>query len=277
MQKLKALAVEKPWGRVDLPDMFGNPDGRRIGEIWYQADAREDLPLLVKYIFTSERLSIQVHPDDDQARAAGLPHGKEEAWYILDAEPGACVGIGLTRPLSPEAFRAAALDGSLERLIDWKPVTRGQCYFIPAGTVHAIGAGITLVEVQQNVDVTYRLYDYGRPRERHLEAGVAASRLEPYRRPAVEAQPGEARRLVSDAEAPFRLDLRRLETGEEDGLPPEERLWFIPLCGRGMIGGQPWAKGDCWLIDGDDRLTVEEDGAALLAAARRGAGASPTY
>lgn len=277
MQKLKAWAVDKPWGRIDLPPMFDNPDGRRVGEIWYQADGGDDLPLLVKYIFTSERLSIQVHPDDDQARAAGLPHGKEEAWYILDAEPGACVGIGLTRPLSPKAFRAAALDGSLERLIDWKPVKRGQCYFIPAGTVHAIGAGITLVEVQQNVDVTYRLYDYGRPRERHLEAGVAASRLEPYRRPPVEARPGEGRRLVSDAEAPFRLDLRRLEAGEAGGLPPDERLWFIPLGGRGTIGGQPWATGDCWLIDGNVRLTVEEDGAALLAAARRGPGAHPVH
>ncbi|MGE4322901.1 MAG: phosphoheptose isomerase, partial [Sphingobium sp.] len=189
--------------------------------------------------------------------------------YILDAEPDARLGIGLTRPLSPAAFRAAALDGSLEDLIDWKPVKAGDCFFIPAGTVHAIGAGITLAEVQQNVDVTYRLYDYGRPRELHLDDGAAVSRLEPYRRLPVEARLGEERRLVSDEEAPFWLDLRALNAGEQVDLPGDERLWFLPLSGTGAVDDQRWSKGECWLIDGQARITVEDSGAALLAAARR--------
>ena len=89
------------------------PAGERIGEVWFTDGA--DLPLLAKYIFTSERLSIQVHPDDEQARARGLPQGKSECWYILDAEPGATLGLGLKREMGKEELRAAALDGSIER------------------------------------------------------------------------------------------------------------------------------------------------------------------
>jgi mannose-6-phosphate isomerase len=154
--RLTTKYVEKPWGRTDLPAIFPNPDGRRIGEIWFDGPEGQHPPLLVKYIFTSEKLSIQVHPNDAEARERGLPGGKEECWYILDAEPGATLGIGLKRPLNAEELRAAALDGSIEALMDWKPVKPGDFFFIPAGTVHAIGAGITLVEAQQNVDVTYR-------------------------------------------------------------------------------------------------------------------------
>src|SRR3546814_988628 len=95
---------------------------------------------------SSEKLSIQVHPNDEQARERGLPGGKEECWYILDAEPDAKLGIGLTRRLSGEELRAAALDGSIEQLMDWKDVKAGDFFFIPAGTVHAIGAGLKLVE-----------------------------------------------------------------------------------------------------------------------------------
>src|SRR3546814_17216030 len=101
-----------------------------------------------------------VHPNDAQARERGLPGGKEECWYILDAEPDAKLGIGLTRRLSGEELRAAALDGSIEQLMDWKAVNAGDFFFIPAGTVTDIGAGLKLVEVQQNFDVTSRLYDY---------------------------------------------------------------------------------------------------------------------
>src|SRR3954469_1829339 len=109
--KLRARQVEKPWGREALPPPFGDTGGRRIGEIWFEGPG--DLPLLAKYIFTSEALSVQVHPDDDAARARGLRSGKSECWYIIDAEPGATLGLGLTRDVSKEELRAAALDGSI--------------------------------------------------------------------------------------------------------------------------------------------------------------------
>ncbi len=159
--KLAKHLVEKPWGRTDIPAQFGDINGRRIGEIWYEAPDGRPLPILVKWLFTSEKLSIQVHPNDDQARARGLPSGKEECWYIVDAEPGAVLGMGTTQPLNSAELRAASLSGEIEQLMDWKPVKAGDYFYIPAGTVHAIGAGITLVEVQQYADITYRLYDYG--------------------------------------------------------------------------------------------------------------------
>ena len=123
--KLHTKSVEKPWGRTELPSIFPNPDAKQIGEIWFDGPEGRHLPLLVKYIFTSEKLSIQVHPNDAEARERGLPGGKSECWYILDAEPDAVLGIGVKEPLSAEALRAAALDGSIEQLMDWKPVAKG--------------------------------------------------------------------------------------------------------------------------------------------------------
>jgi len=134
----------------------------------------------VKYIFTSEKLSVQVHPNDAQAGRAGeFDTGKEERRLVIDAEPGATLGIGFKEPISADAMRAAALDGSIADLLAWHPVRAGD-FCIPAGTVHAIGAGVSLIEIQQNSDITYRLYDYGRPRSLHLDKGVAVARGELY-------------------------------------------------------------------------------------------------
>jgi mannose-6-phosphate isomerase len=258
--RLTTKYVEKPWGRTDLPAIFPNPDGRRIGEIWFDGPEGQHPPLLVKYIFTSEKLSIQVHPNDAEARERGLPGGKEECWYILDAQPGATLGIGLKRPLNAEELRAAALDGSIEALMDWKPVKPGDFFFIPAGTVHAIGAGITLVEAQQNVDVTYRLYDYGRPRELHLDDGVAVSRAGPYPLPARNVPLGSDTRLMPGE--PFALEMRALAAGETLDLPP---CWFIPLSGAGSIDGQTWRGSDCWLTKSETELRVREKADVLIA------------
>lgn len=251
MQKLVPHYVEKPWGRTDLPSIFAAAAGRQIGEVWFESADGRDLPLLVKYIFTGDRLSIQVHPNDAQAIASGLTRGKEEIWYILDCEPGATLGIGLIAPMTPDQFRAAAQDGSLEQWIDWRPVKPGDCYFIPAGTIHAIGACITLAEIQQNADVTYRLYDYGRPRKLHLEEGVAVSRLIPYDRALTQALPGSEARLIGDDEAPFSLDLRHWKKDQSVSVPKGKQMWFTPLSGAGTVNGLSWEEGDCLLLEGD--------------------------
>ncbi len=268
-QKLRPHYVEKPWGRTDLSPIFAPPQGRRIGEIWFESPDGRDLPLLFKYIFTSERLSIQVHPDDAQAVNKGLTRGKEEIWYILDCKPGAMLGIGLTAALSPDQFRAAAQDGSLEQWIDWKPVKPGDCYFIPAGTVHAIGAGIILAEIQQNADITYRLYDYGRPRALHLEDGVAVSRLVPYDRDLIEAPLGRETRLIGDGEAPFSLDLVHWTADQHVSVPNGKLLWFTPLAGAGTVNGLSWEKGDCLLLKGDCAFTLTAGPASALLAIPR--------
>src|SRR6187402_814057 len=177
---LETKTVEKPWGKDVLPAPFATPAGRRIGEIWFVPPA--DLPqLLVKYLFTSEKLSVQVHPSDAQTIAAGLGRqGKEECWLVIDAEPGATLGIGFKSAVDGEAMRAAALDGSIEDMLVWHPVKAGDFFYIPANTVHAIGGGCSIIEIQQNSDITYRLYDYGRPRELHLDEAIAVARGEPH-------------------------------------------------------------------------------------------------
>jgi mannose-6-phosphate isomerase len=169
--------VEKVWGRNDLPSPFAAPEGKRIGEIWFEPPP--ELPqVLVKYLFTSEKLSVQVHPSDADALPGEA--GKEECWLVLDAEPGASLAIGFREEVPPERIEASARDGSIEDLLEWHPASAGDLFYLPAGTVHAIGPGLALVEVQQASDTTFRLYDYGRPRDLHLERAMAVAKGEPY-------------------------------------------------------------------------------------------------
>ena len=172
--RLEPSLREKVWGKTHLAPWF--PDSaERIGEAWYLAD--RELPLLVKLIFTSERLSVQVHPDDGEDG----PRGKTEMWHILAADPGATIALGFRQPITRQRLREATLSGEIEQLVNWLPVKAGETYFTPAHTVHAIGAGIVLCEIQQNSDVTYRLWDYGRPRPIHVDQAVPISR--PHRAP----------------------------------------------------------------------------------------------
>lgn len=259
--KLQKHLVEKPWGRTDIPAAFGDMGGRRIGEIWYESDKPAELPILVKWLFTSEKLSIQVHPNDAQAQARGMPSGKEECWFIVDAAPGAVLGIGTTRPLSAHELREASLSGEIEKLMDWKPVKAGDYFYIPAGTVHAIGAGITLVEVQQYADITYRLYDYGRPRELHLDDGVAVSIAVPY----ADARSGHAaagQQLVGGPH--FNLWLVNSDS-DIAALPKTGLRWVIPLAGWADIGGEKAAIGDCMIADSQDEMMMSKDAQLLIA------------
>ena len=255
--KLERRYVEKPWGVTVLPAMFDPPGGKRIGEVWYTGGG--DLPLLLKYLFTSERLSVQVHPDDAYARAHGLPHGKTECWYVLDAEPDATIALGLLHEVSKDDLRAAALDGSIERLMNWKPIRAGDVFFVPPGTIHAIGSGITLLEFQQNIDLTYRLYDYGRPRELHLDDGIAVADPAPY--PAALAQ------HLADSETRTLVDGPHftLVHSTGDALHDRQR-WIIPIEGDVRSGRDSAGPGDCLLLESGD--TLECDGARLLIGAR---------
>lgn len=247
--KLARHYVEKPWGRTQLPPMFDAPARQRTGEVWFGHEA--DLPLLAKYIFTSERLSIQVHPNDDQARERGLANGKSECWYVLEAEPGATLGLGLTRRIGADELRAAALDGSIEELMVWRPVSAGDFVFVPPGTVHAIGAGISLLEFQQNSDVTYRLYDYGRPRPLHLDDGVAVSEPAPFSDSLVQhLRPDDERVLV---EGPH---FTVVQSGEDQ---LRDRLrWILPLSGTARAGEAVAGPGDCLLVQPGQALETSE-------------------
>ncbi len=139
------------------------------------ATRRSDSLLLLKLLFTSQPLSIQVHPDDAFAHAMRLPKGKTEAWYVLSAAPEAKVALGLSRRLTPQQFRDAVDGGSISDLVAWRPVSANDVIFVPAGTIHAIGAGLVIAEIQQRSDVTFRLFDYGRKRELHIESAIAVA------------------------------------------------------------------------------------------------------
>ena len=266
-RKLVEKRVEKVWGRRDLPDMFGGTYGgeQPLGEIWFEDPDGADLDLLIKYLFTSERLSIQVHPDDEAAARKGYRRGKDEAWIVLRAEPDATIGVGFREHLSREQLRAAALDGSIAELIDWRPAAPGDILFSPAGTVHALGAGLTLVEVQQNVDLTYRLFDYGRPRELHLDEGIEASDPAPYVNRAVSVRRPDGREIVAKGPA-FTLERwSHLDGAGRLHASPARPVWLIPISGAGAVAGDPLEVGSVWLVDEEADLDIQA-GSELYAA-----------
>ncbi len=196
----------RPWGTLDLSPIYpNNKFEEKIGEAWLTGDAcqvangplkgkslaelssqygRElvgdaapdpnRFPLLLKFLFPHEKLSVQVHPDDDAARRVGQPWGKTECWYVAHARPGAQIGLGLKPGVTREQFEQAIHDKRAEELLNWINVYPGEMIYVAGGTVHTLGPGAVIVETQQQSDTTYRLYDYGRPRELHLKEGLAA-------------------------------------------------------------------------------------------------------
>jgi mannose-6-phosphate isomerase len=257
--------VEKPWGRHRLYPGFADPalDGEPVGEIWFQTPGNAAPDLLIKYLFTSEKLSVQVHPDDDQAHAAGLPRGKDECWVILDAEPDSTIALGTLAPIDRATLKAAALDGSIEQLLDWKPVKAGDFFDSASGTIHAIGAGITLIEVQQNSETTYRLYDYGRPRELHLEAGVAVSDPVPFVPHPMPGRVADDRVIL--VEGP-KFVLERWPGGHRAvALPHGVTGWLVPIAGEGVADGIAWRAGDCLTLEGAAQIEASAGSDLLFA------------
>jgi len=170
IKRIEPEFYAKIWGSKNTAPWFdwrGNGSPDPLGEVWFPAN-----DLLIKFLFTSQDLSVQVHPGDDYARRVENSRGKTEMWHILRAEPEARIALGTKPHVDRLAVERATSDGTLPDLLNWIRVRPGETYFVPAGTIHAIGGGIVLCEVQQNSDVTYRLYDYNRGRELHLERAM---------------------------------------------------------------------------------------------------------
>ncbi len=199
----------RPWGFQDLAPWYNyHTDGEPIGEVWLTGEmcladtgpltgtsladitkqhrdpllgpalAGNDFPLLIKLLFPKDKLSVQVHPDDALAQYYGEPRGKTECWYALDAKPGAAVALGIRPGVTVDEVKSAVHNASLESLLEMVPVQKGDMIFVDAGTVHAMGPGVVILETQQTSDLTYRMYDYGSARELHLEKSFAAMRLQ---------------------------------------------------------------------------------------------------
>src|ERR1700723_2344110 len=198
----------RPWGAHDLSPIYPNRKfEEKIGESWLTGDdckiangpligqtlaqvsekyerelvgdaARDAqrFPLLLKFLFPHEKLSVQVHPDDEQARRVGQPWGKTECWYVAHAKPGAQIALGLKPGVSVEQLEIAIHDKHAEEMLNWLNVYTGDMIYVAGGTVHTLGPGSIIFETQQQSDTTYRLYDYGRPRELHLKEGMASVR-----------------------------------------------------------------------------------------------------
>lgn len=249
-EQLSQSFREKVWGSTRLSPWF--PDSStKIGEVWFEAAT--PLPILIKLLFTSEALSVQVHPDDEYGRRHENSPGKTEMWHILRADPGARLALGLRDSITAEHLREAALSGEIEQLLNWVEPAPGDTFHIPAGTIHAIGAGLVLCEVQQQSDVTYRLYDYGRPRELHLDRALDVSIRGPWNpTPApggfLAKCPYYATRLLS-------LDEPMTHTPD-----PTRFEVLIVLEGAGRIAGKAFQLGQAWHVTaGETQFLIEPD------------------
>jgi len=261
--------ARKPWGVADLHPWSGiDVPADAVGELWFQR-AAQDAPspaLLLKLLFTSGPLSIQVHPDDAFARSIGLPNGKTEAWYILSATPDARIAVGLKQCLTPQELRASIRDGSIADLVQWRPAVKGDIIFVPAGTIHAIGAGIVLAEIQQRSDVTFRLFDFGRRRELHEEHAVAVSDAGP-----VQVQSGPRRltaaRTALVSSPHFILERIDLQANSNWSLDADRETWILVIEGRARIGLIAASVGDAVFAEAN-RASIEvgPDGMSCLLA-----------
>ncbi len=266
--QLRAVFEEKIWGSTRLAPWFP-PPAVKVGEVSFLLPDGSTPPLLVKFLFTSEKLSVQVHPGDDYALAhEGCP-GKDEMWLVLAAEPGAQLAAGFREPVTRERARRAALDGEIEQLLQWWPVAGGQVYFVPAGPVHTLGAGLTVCEIQRPSPVTYRFYDYGRGRELHLDRALDVARLDRYPGPSAAEGP-----LLASCPG-FTVESHLVT----DTLFQPGALGFqllVVLEGSGTLAGEPMAPGQVWRVPpGGAPFPIRADGQARLLAARTAGNATP--
>ncbi len=293
MKKLVPVLKDYIWGGTKLKDMFGRDNGgKRIGESWeisVHADGASmiegeevslkdylesnpaavdkdgsEFPVLIKYIDAKEKLSVQVHPSDEYALEKEGDNGKTEMWYILAADEGAGIYCGFKTATEKEEFLRKVEDGTVEELLNFIPVKKGDCYLIEAGTLHAIGAGCVICEVQQNSNVTYRVYDYnrvgadGRKRELHVNKAVDVidfCRFTDRTDSGDWSDVGGGRmRLLTRCEyfTCFELEVR----GE---MTLYDQKSFIALClidGRAEIDGKLYSAGDSFFIDCGEKVTV---------------------
>lgn len=269
--RLKPWFSPRPWGKKSLEPWYEETGTTElVGEAWLTgpqcvveegelagktlaqlgAELGGEFPLLVKLLFPNEKLSVQVHPDDAQAQAAGEKRGKTECWYVLEAEPGASVMLGLKPGVDAEMLKASVADNSMEDLIEKVPVSVGDMLFVDAGTVHAIGPGVVLLETQQTSDVTYRLYDYGRPRELHLEQGLKVIKAKTQAgKVAPKEMPGFTRLIEQKYFTVDRFELGRMEEHS------------LTLDGPGCLVG---LKGKAWVVTPGSEVELEPGTAVVI-------------
>jgi mannose-6-phosphate isomerase len=284
----------RPWGALDLSAIYPNHKfNERIGEAWLTGDnsvvsngplAKRSLadlskefgselvgtaardpqrfPLLLKFLFPEEKLSVQVHPDDATAQRFGEPWGKTECWYVAHAKPGSQVALGLKPGVTRDQFEQSIHEKRAEELLNWVNIYQGEMIYIAGGTVHTLGPGPVIVETQQQSDTTYRLYDYGRPRPLHLERGLASVKERTASGKVIRPAPvgingGKSRRSSMIIAPYFTVDLFELKeaqefsTADDTGKTSAQILVAVEGCGVVEAQGRDpvtLAKGDAVVI-----------------------------
>jgi mannose-6-phosphate isomerase len=253
IEHARAHSLAKPWGVLDTrPWRSADQDGRAIGEVWYErSNSKAAAPaLLLKLLFTGEPLSIQVHPDDAYAQSIGQPNGKTEAWYVLGAAPGAKVALGLKCRLTPQQLRHAIDDGSISGLVGWKTARVGDTIFVAAGTIHTIGAGLVIAEIQQRSDATFRLFDHGRGRELHIENAIAVSDAGPSGLGVPPNRLTETRMLLT-SNPYFTFERIDISPGSAWRMAAERETWLVVIGGSARAGSFDLAIGDAIFAESD--------------------------
>lgn len=269
VERADVVVVPKPWGVTDLRPWRDAPaESAPIGEIWYEPpeSASPDASLQLKLLFTSQPLSIQVHPGEAYARKVDLPHGKTEAWYVLSATSDAEVALGLKKPLDEQQLRDAIKDGSIASLTDRNHVSAGDVIFVPPGTIHAIGAGLVIAEIQQRSSATFRMFDYGRQRELHIEDAIAVANPGPADFQVEPIKLSEERSLLV-ASAFFVFERIDLPPHSRWRLEAQRETWLLFLSGETVAGPFGVATGDA-VYAAADHVDVQTgpSGSSFLAA-----------
>ena len=262
-------SAQKPWGVVDARPWDSAGDGvQTIGEIWYERPNPGAAPpsLLLKLLLTSKPLSIQVHPDDAYARSIGLANGKTEAWYILSAAPGAKVALGLKLRLTSPQLRQAIDDGSISELVAWQAAHAGDTAFVPAGTIHAIGAGLIIAEIQQRSDTTFRIFDHGRGRALNIDGAIAVGNAGPADFNVKRPLAGDIRTLLTSNQY-FTFERIELASDSSWRLEASHETWLLTIRGSAHVGAFDVRTGDAIFAE-MDRVDIHagSDGLAGLIA-----------
>ena len=299
MIKLQPVLKDYIWGGMKLGPLFGrdnggkkmseswevsvHPDGESLCEGGTFADylrahptavdkEGSDFPVLIKYIDAAQNLSVQVHPDDAFARREENDNGKTEMWYIVQADAGAGIYCGFRRDTGREEFLRRVADGTVEELLNFIPVKAGDCYLIKAGTVHAIGAGCVICEVQQSSNVTYRVYDYnrlgadGKPRQLHVEKAVRVINFAKFKDETGSGAPeqvagGTLRRLTACSFFSCRelaLDGTYTECNDRSFTAVNV------LSGEGRADGTPFRAGDSFFVPCGEAFSLEGNARIIL-------------
>lgn len=226
----------------------------------------EKSSLLLKLLFTTQPLSIQVHPNDEFARSIGLANGKTEAWYVLAAEPNASIALGLKWQLTEKQFRRAIEDGSIAGFVQWRHVQNDDVMLVPGGTIHAIGKGLVIAEIQQRSHATFRLFDYGRGRELHLDNAIGAAVRSPAMCQPVPRKIADGRSLLL-VDPHFVLERIDLPPRSSWSFKAQRETWLFVVRGSATIGDLNLTRANVVVADDEHvRLEVGDTGLRALAA-----------